>query len=51
MNTAERETIAAQSRYLLAQSARIFAGLDDGHLSLEPKPGRQTAGWLIGLLP
>ncbi len=50
MNTTERETIAAQSRYLLAQSARIFAGLDDGHLPLEPKPGMKTAGWLIGHL-
>ena len=50
MNTAERETIAAQSRYLLSQSARILAGLDDDHLPLEPKPGMKTAGWLIGHL-
>jgi hypothetical protein len=48
--TAERETIAAQSRYLLAQSARILAGLDNDQLALEPSPGMKTAGWLIGHL-
>lgn len=50
MNTAERDSIAAQSRYLMAQTARILDGLDDGHLSVEPKPGMKTAGWLIGHL-
>ena len=51
MNTiSERVVVAAQSRYMLAQAERILAGLDDGHLSLEPKPGMKTAGWLIGHL-
>jgi hypothetical protein len=44
------EASAAQCRYQLGIAARSLAGLDDSHLSLEPKPGLKTAGWLIGHL-
>ena len=39
-----------QCRHLLTLSDSIFAGLDDGHLALEPQAGTKTAGWLIGHL-
>ncbi|HKS07256.1 MAG TPA: DinB family protein [Gemmatimonadaceae bacterium] len=41
-------TYVGQCRYLIAFANRAFAGLDDSHRALEPRPAAKTAGWLIG---
>lgn len=41
---------AAQGAFLLQQSERLLAGLEDRHRGLEPAPGAKTAGWLLGHL-
>lgn len=41
---------AAQCGHLLSLADDMLAGLEDGHLAVEPQPGMKTAGWLIGHL-
>ena len=44
------DSSVAQCRHLLSLADAAFAGLEDAHLALEPRPGTKTAGWLIGHL-
>lgn len=42
--------LAPQGRFILGQSRRWLADLNDSHLALEPLAGLKTAGWLVGHL-
>lgn len=41
---------ARQGKFILGQSKKWLADLNDSHRALQPSPGGKTAGWLVGHL-